>query len=120
MRFTLPEHWRERLGRVSRTRLAWSGVAAVLAVVVMLALVFDWDWLRGPLARRIEASTGRPAAIGEVHGEWRGGPRLVLRDVTVADDASSPGRRCFARAKCTFRSRWRRCCAANCGLLRSA
>ena len=102
MRFTLPELWRERVGRVPRARLAWSAVAALLAVIVTLALVFDWDWLRGPLARRIEASTGRPAAIGEVHGQWRGGPRLVLRDITVADDATPSGRPLFRAREMYF------------------
>jgi len=102
MRFTLPEPWRERVGRISRTRLAWSAVAAFFAVVVTLALVFDWDWLRGPLARRIEASTGRPAAIGEMHGAWRGGPRLVLRDITVADDATQSQRPLFRAREMYF------------------
>ena len=67
-----------------------------------LALVFDWDWLRGPLARRIEASTGRPAAIGAVRGEWRGGPRLVLRDITVADDATQSQRPLFRAREMYF------------------
>src|SRR4249919_2597958 len=102
MRFTLPELWRERVGRVPRARLAWSAFAALLAVIVTLALVFDWDWLRGPLARRIEASTGRPAAIGAVHGEWRGGPRLVLRDITVADDATQSERPLFRAREMYF------------------
>ena len=87
---------------MSRPQLAWAGVGALLAVVVALSLVLDWDWLRGPLARRIEASTGHPAAIGEVHGEWRHGPRFVLRDVTVADDATSSGRPLFRAREMYF------------------
>ena len=102
MRFKLPGKWHERVGRMSRPQLAWAGVGALLAVIVALSLVLEWDWLRGPLARRIEASTGHPAAIGEVHGEWRHGPRFVLRDVTVADDATSSGRPLFRAREMYF------------------
>lgn len=76
-------NWRDRL-RASdpRRRIALITALAVMAVVTLL-LVFDWNWLRGPLERRIARSTSRDVAIGSVEGQWQRGPRLVLRDVAV-------------------------------------
>lgn len=44
----------------------------------MLALAWDWNWLRGPVERRVEAATGRSFEIqGDIEG--RLGTRLRLR-----------------------------------------
>jgi uncharacterized protein involved in outer membrane biogenesis len=32
---------------------------AVLLGLVLIALVWDWNWLRGPIERRVSAATGR-------------------------------------------------------------
>lgn len=43
------------------------GLAAVAGVLVLLALVFDGNWLRGPLERRVTAQTGRALHIDDLH-----------------------------------------------------
>ena len=44
-----------RQKRVRRFEIA----AAMLLGLVLLALVWDWNWLRGPIERRVSAATGR-------------------------------------------------------------
>jgi hypothetical protein len=66
--------------------LAAAGGVIVLAVVVFF-LLFQWNWLRGPLARLISARVHRPVAIRgdlEVH-PWSWTPTVVINDMTVAD-----------------------------------
>lgn len=46
-----------------RRRWPWV-VAALLTLVVVLALLFDWNWLKGPIERRVSAATGRDFSIG--------------------------------------------------------
>lgn len=83
-------NWRGRL----RAPGPWRRFALIAALVVTAAatllLVFDWNWLRGPLEQRLARSTGRDVAIGAVDGQWARGPRLVLRDVAVGQ-ADAPG-----------------------------
>lgn len=38
--------------------------ALLLAALVVLVLLFDWNWLKGPLERVVEARTGRAFRIG--------------------------------------------------------
>lgn len=53
------------------------GAAAVLALLC-LVLAWDWNWLKGPIERRVEAVTGRSFEIqGGIEG--RLGSRLQLR-----------------------------------------
>lgn len=68
-------------------------------LVVLLALVlafFDWNWLRGPIARRLSASLQRPVSIAALQGSpfsqlrvsgfaignpaWAGGGQMVSID----------------------------------------
>lgn len=39
-------------------------VGGLFAALVVLAVVFDWNWLKGPIERRVSAATGREFAIG--------------------------------------------------------
>ncbi len=41
-----------------------SGVALVLLGVIVLALLWDWNWFKGPIERQVEARTGREFEIG--------------------------------------------------------
>ena len=64
------------------------GGAIVLAVVVFL-LLFQWNWLRGPLARLISARVHRPVAITgnlQVH-PWSLTPTVIINDMTIGDAA---------------------------------
>src|SRR5262245_45786615 len=49
--------------------------------LAMLALLFDWNWFKGPIERRVQAATGRSFSIGgDLDGDL--GRVLTLR----ADD----------------------------------
>ena len=53
-----PERSRRRLWR----NLA-IGASVLAAVVIGFLLVFDWNWLKGPIERRVSAATGRSLQI---------------------------------------------------------
>jgi uncharacterized protein involved in outer membrane biogenesis len=62
------------------------GGAVILALVVF-ALLFQWNWLRGPLAHLISARIHRPVAITgdlEVH-PWSLTPRATINAMTIGD-----------------------------------
>src|SRR5687768_13268700 len=43
----------------------WVGgfFVALIVLVVLFVLLFDWNWLRGPIARKATEKTGRELAI---------------------------------------------------------
>ncbi|HVI58214.1 MAG TPA: AsmA family protein [Luteimonas sp.] len=54
-----------RRARDAVTAHPWRTVLAVLALVfVALALLWDWNWFKGPVERAVEARTGRSFDIG--------------------------------------------------------
>src|SRR5439155_21590878 len=64
-------------------RKAWIllGVAAVIAIIVAL---FEWNWLRSPLATYLSGRVGGAVAIeGDLHGEWSWKPLFSAESVTV-------------------------------------
>ncbi|ASL01572.1 AsmA family protein [Xanthomonas citri] len=52
--------------RVSRHRRWWIGLGIVAALVAIFVLLFDWNWLRGPVERAISAKTGREFHLGHL------------------------------------------------------
>ncbi|MEO6263551.1 MAG: AsmA family protein, partial [Luteimonas sp.] len=42
----------------------WTALAIVLAAIVVLLLLWDWNWFKGPIERQVEARTGRSFEIG--------------------------------------------------------
>lgn len=48
--------------RRSIPRWLWI-VGSVILLLAILILVFDWNWLKGPIERRVEAATGREFVI---------------------------------------------------------
>ena len=83
-----PERSRRRLWR----NLA-IGASVLAAVVIGFLLVFDWNWLKGPIERRVSAATGRSLQIdGNVTGQWRLHPRIAFEGVRFANPewAQSP------------------------------
>jgi len=63
------------------------GVAALVAIVVAL---FEWNWLRSPLATYLSGRVGRPVAIaGNLRGEWSFKPLVSVDSVTVGNAAWS-------------------------------
>lgn len=61
-------------------------LAAVLLLIVIVVLLFDWNWLRGPIERRVSAATGRPFAIHgdlDVNLSWH--PTITVRQVELGN-----------------------------------
>ncbi|MDS0760712.1 AsmA family protein [Xanthomonas citri] len=52
--------------RVSRRRRWWIGLGIVAALVAIFVLLFDWNWLRGPVERAVSAKTGREFHLGHL------------------------------------------------------
>jgi uncharacterized protein involved in outer membrane biogenesis len=71
---------------------AWIFLAVAALVAIAVAL-FEWNWLRGPIANYVSARVGRPVAIaGDLRGEWSLKPLLSADFVTVgnADWSAEP------------------------------
>jgi len=70
---------RRSLVRVSRVALA------ALIVVAAAAVLFDWDWLRGPISRYLSRTSQRAVRIGHLAVDWNWAlePTAHLRDVRI-------------------------------------
>lgn len=47
----------------ARARHGLLGLAALLAVLLAVALIWDWNWFKGPVERRVERISGRAFSI---------------------------------------------------------
>lgn len=69
-------------------------LALLALLLVLLWLLFDWNWLKGPIERRVEAATGREFRIeGDLDVDWTWLRPTVIADGVVlgnADWASTP------------------------------
>jgi len=64
---------------------AWI-LLAVAALIAALIALFDWNWLRGPLASYLTHKTGRAVAIdGDLRVDLSAGPRLVAHRVSFGN-----------------------------------
>ncbi|KQR13456.1 MULTISPECIES: AsmA family protein [Xanthomonas] len=52
--------------RIPRRRRWLIGLGSVIAIVAVLLLLFDWNWLRGPVERMVSAKTGRVFHLGHL------------------------------------------------------
>lgn len=52
--------------RTARRRRWLIGLGSVVAIVAILLLLFDWNWLRGPVERMVSAKTGRVFHLGHL------------------------------------------------------
>lgn len=71
---------------------AWT-LAALVTLIVVFLLVFDWNWLKSPLQNGIGRATGRTLDIaGDISGQWRLRPRIRLEQVRLSNPqwAQSP------------------------------
>ncbi|MGY0634906.1 AsmA family protein [Luteimonas sp. A478] len=60
-----PSRHRQQAALAAIARHPWrTALAAVAIALVVLALVWDWNWFKGPLERAVEARTGRSFDIG--------------------------------------------------------
>src|ERR671925_684424 len=76
-----------------RTVIKWTGIALGLLMVgiVVLVLVFDWNWLKGYVARRASAALGRTVVIeGDLDVALSWSPLVRIARIRVANAAWSP------------------------------
>lgn len=72
-----------------RARIGFSIAGVFVFVLIMIALLFDWNWLRGPIGAAASTRLGRTVVIAgdlDVH-PWSLKPRLEAHDVRI----SQPG-----------------------------
>lgn len=78
---------RRKLRRAGLAAGATAGV--LLALGLLLVAFFRWSWVEEALERRASSDLGRELRIGELSGSLAFEPRLVARDVRVANAAWS-------------------------------
>jgi uncharacterized protein involved in outer membrane biogenesis len=74
--------------RLRASRRTWLlGTLAGLAVaIVATVLLFDWNWLKGPLERRVSDRLGRPFEIaGDLDVDLGLHPRITIHDASLAN-----------------------------------
>ena len=66
----------------------WAGgiFLGLLLVIVLIVALFDWNWLREPLARKVTRDTGRSFAInGDLDVKLSLHPRVIANDVVMGN-----------------------------------
>ena len=73
-----------------RTRVWRAALAITALLLIILLLAFDWDWLQGPVERRVSRATGRQFVI-DGHLDVDVGSTLVINAIrlTLANAAWS-------------------------------
>ena len=72
--------------------LKWiAGVLLTLiALIILVVAIPDWNWLRDPIARKVSSSTGRTFAInGDLNVHLSLTPRIVANDIVLGNAAWS-------------------------------
>ncbi|HEY5072648.1 MAG TPA: AsmA family protein [Caulobacteraceae bacterium] len=77
--------------RAARRWPHWGAVAGglFLGALILFLLLFQWNWLRGPLAHAISGRIHRPVTIAgnlEVH-PWSLLPTVTINDMTIGEPA---------------------------------
>jgi len=67
-----------------KRRWPWILGAIALGLLIFVA-IFDWNWFRGPLERRLSESSGRPVTIGHLDVELARFPRIVISDIAIGN-----------------------------------
>lgn len=67
---------------MSRTRYA---IAGLLGALVILVVLFDWNWFRGPLERYVTHKTHREFTLSDLHVRLGLAPTIRMRDVVFAN-----------------------------------
>ncbi|HEX4742153.1 MAG TPA: AsmA family protein [Caulobacteraceae bacterium] len=70
-----------------RVRWGWIVFTLVVTAMVILAILFRWDWLRGPLARYLSGRLHRPVEItGHLHVHpWSWTPEATVSGVVIGN-----------------------------------
>jgi len=75
---------------MGRSRKSIAAVAAIAALVAVVIALFDWNWLRGPIASYLSGKLGRPMHIeGNLHGEFSFKPLFTADNVVVENAPGS-------------------------------
>gem|GEM_PF-384316 len=83
--------------------------AAVVFILILFVIFFQWNWLRGPVAGAISARLHRPVRIAgnlRVH-PWSGTPWATLDDVRIGNPAWAGGGTMASAPRLTVRWTWR-------------
>ncbi|NDZ13869.1 AsmA family protein [Variovorax sp. WS11] len=70
---------------------------AVVTALVILVLLFDWNWFRPPLERYISQKTQREFRISDLHVELGFVPTIRMRDVYFSNADWSPQHEAMAK-----------------------
>ncbi|MDO9473053.1 MAG: AsmA family protein [Caulobacter sp.] len=76
-----------------RARVGLAALSTLVLATIILLLVFDWNWLRGPLAGAASARLGRPVAIEgnlNVH-PWSLRPRAEIHGLRIGQPSWAEG-----------------------------
>ena len=73
----------QRIARFPQRHPVLAVLSGLLLLILLLVLLFDWNWVRPPLERYISQKTQREfrASDLDVHLGWRLAPTIKLRDV---------------------------------------
>ncbi|MGH6944920.1 MAG: AsmA family protein [Geminicoccaceae bacterium] len=72
----------------NRRRWIFGSLAAIVAILVLVLLLFDWNWLRGPIESYVSAKLERPFSIaGDLDVDLSLTPRITLHGVKIANAA---------------------------------
>jgi AsmA family protein len=89
-----------------RTVLKWTGIALGLLMVgiVVLVLVFDWNWIKGYVARKASEALGRTVVIeGDLDVELSWSPLVHINHLRLANASWSPEPSMLTLQRLTFR-----------------
>src|SRR3954466_1594784 len=72
---------------MSRSSKGWLGaLALVLSLIGVGVYLFEWNMLRGPIAKRVEKATGRSFAInGDLHVHLSRTPRITADNLVLGN-----------------------------------
>src|SRR5258708_3042431 len=64
-------------------------VAVLVAAITAIILLFEWNWLRSPVERRVSGLTGKHVSIeGPISGTWSWTPKITAGNVQISEPAS--------------------------------
>jgi uncharacterized protein involved in outer membrane biogenesis len=66
------------------------GLGSLVVLIVLLIILWDWNWLRPLVEMEVSAAAGRPIGIGHFDVRLARDPLLVFDHVTVANPADFP------------------------------
>ncbi|HEU4532441.1 MAG TPA: AsmA family protein, partial [Steroidobacteraceae bacterium] len=94
------QHDPRRRGRISRWAVSrWAIVSAVVLLALgLFIVVFDWNWFKGPVERRISQATGREFRVGDLDVDLGRAIRIRLERPRLAN-ASWSSRQPMAQAE---------------------